>query len=93
MLAVLLTVSEITARPVDGVLREGLLREFAFSTDQTRSLLCMAWLAGLVAVSAGTVNRRGPAHALLLLGLVALLPQPSRGTRRTGVGICSGSSA
>jgi putative copper export protein len=74
LLAVPLTISEITARSVPAVLRDGLLREFAFSTGQTQALLFMAWLAGLVAVCAGTIRRRTAAWALLALAVAALLP-------------------
>jgi len=74
LVAVPLTVSEITARPLGSVLTGGLLREFAFSTGQTQALLSMAWLAAVVAFCAGATVRRPGAAALGLLALTASLP-------------------
>lgn len=72
--AVPLTVSEITARPLDQVLTGSLLREFAFTTGQTQTLLSMAWLAAVVAFCAGPTARRPSAVALGLLAVAAALP-------------------
>ncbi|MDQ1627456.1 MAG: hypothetical protein QOI54_1200 [Actinomycetota bacterium] len=74
LLAVPLTISEITARPLDQVVTGGLLREFAFTTGQTQALLSMAWLAAVVAFCAGPTARRPGAAALGLVALVAALP-------------------
>lgn len=74
LLAVPLTVSELTARPLGTVLSGGLVREFAFRTGQTQALLSMAWLAAVVAFCAGATVRRPGAAALGLLAVAASLP-------------------
>ncbi|MCM3885032.1 cytochrome c oxidase assembly protein [Frankia sp. R82] len=69
-----LTLSEVSARPAGDVLDRHALRLFVTSTGQGRALLIVAVLAAAIAIIARTVTTTTAAGALLVVAGAALLP-------------------
>jgi putative copper export protein len=74
LMSVPVTVSDLLGRPVTDVVTQGLLQQFALSTDQPLTLVLTAWLAAVVATGARSVRSRAAAAVLLVVAVAALLP-------------------
>jgi len=70
----LLTLSEVLARPLPRVLSWDILGQFAYSFDATRALMSSALLAVLTAVAAGSEASRATRTLTGLLAAATLIP-------------------